>query len=67
MTKTERAKLRAAFADYTWSEGCDCCQSSDHNEHRVVIAKLLGVPSKPNPPSKQRWYDFAPYRTKKKD
>lgn len=57
MTRTERQKLRQAVADYMYSEGCSCCRSSDHDEHRARLAKLLGI--KP----KDDWHDFSPYRS----
>lgn len=55
----ERARLRTAVADYIHSEGCSCCRGNDHDEHKAVIAGLLGVA----PYSDNSGFDFAPYRT----
>lgn len=53
------AKIRTAVADYMSSEGCSCCRGNDHDEHKAVIAGLLGVA----PYSDNSGFDFAPYRT----
>ncbi len=36
-----KAKIRTAFAQYRRSEGCGCCESSDHDEHEKELGKLL--------------------------
>lgn len=36
--------IRQAIADYMRSEGCSCCEGSDHKDHEKVIAQLLDVP-----------------------
>lgn len=32
-----------AFKDYRSSEGCSCCEGSDHAEHANVLGELLGA------------------------
>jgi len=39
-----KANIRAAIADYMYSEGCMCCEGEDHKDHAEKIAKLLDVP-----------------------
>lgn len=46
--------LRKAFEDYTTSEGCSCCETLAHPEHRRRLEALLSA----NKPSK--------YKTKRK-
>lgn len=56
-----RKKLRKALAEYMWSEGCSCCESTDnHAEHKETLAKLLNVPKYPDGSG----YDFDRYRAK---
>ena len=53
MTKVDAKKLkividmvkdiRAAVADYMYSEGCSCCQSESHEDNAKKLAELLGV------------------------
>ncbi len=39
----EHIQLKEAFADYSYSEGCSCCESAeDHEAALDRIAKLLG-------------------------
>ena len=39
-------KIRAAVADYMWSEGCSCCRDIDaHKVNEAKIAALLDVPA----------------------
>lgn len=54
-----RKEMRRALADYMWSEGCSCCQGSDHAAHAEALAKLLNVPKYPDGSG----YDFSRYRT----
>jgi hypothetical protein len=43
--KTFRKLLRTAIANYMYSEGCGCCSNREqHEDDRVVLAKLLNVP-----------------------
>ncbi len=60
MTDKERKEIRTAIADYIRSEGCSCCQGSDHDEHTAIIAKLLKVRKYKDGSG----YDFSKYRTK---
>lgn len=55
------AEVRTAFADYMWSEGCDCCRDNEaHKEHAARLAKLLEVPPFPDGSG----HDFAQFRTR---
>lgn len=54
-----RQQMRTALADYMYSEGCSCCQGSDHDEHKAVLGKLLNVPRY----SDGSGYDFSKYRS----
>jgi len=56
-----RAKLRTAIADYMMSEGCSCCESPDHEQHKARIAELLNVPKYPDGDG----YNFNKYRSSK--
>lgn len=39
------AQIRQAFADYTQSEGCSCCQDHDaHEQHARRLGELLQIP-----------------------
>lgn len=60
-TKALRAKLRTALADYMASEGCDCCQGNDHEQHAERLAELLNVPKY----SDGSGFDFSKYSTQK--
>jgi hypothetical protein len=58
MTKDELKAIRAAVADYMWSEGCSCCEDTEaHGKHRETLAKLLKVPKRDD------WHDFSKYRS----
>lgn len=59
--RVQRQRIRRAVADYIGSEGCSCCQGSDHDTHKAILAKLLQVKKYPD----SSGYDFSPYRTKK--
>ena len=37
-------EVRKAVADYIGSEGCACCEGSDHKKHQDKLGELLGVP-----------------------
>ena len=39
----ERAEVRFAVAQFIRSEGCSCCESSDHEEHENMLARLVGA------------------------
>jgi len=39
-----KQSIRVALANYMSSEGCSCCEDSDHSDHAAVLAKLLDVP-----------------------
>lgn len=38
-----KKEIRKAISDYMYSEGCDCCRSSNHEDNREKIAKLLNI------------------------
>lgn len=65
MTKREReaavvtAAIRTAVADYMGSEGCSCCQSPSHDEHKARLAMLLKVKKYDD----DSGYDFYRYMT----
>ncbi len=50
MTETQkfRKELRQAVALYMSSEGCSCCQGSEHYKHKELLAKLLKVKQYPD-------------------
>lgn len=55
-------KVRRAFANYTYSEGCSCCRDYDsHIKHAKVLGKLLDV----EPYDDGSGYNFNKYRSKK--
>ena len=55
-----RADLRAAIADYMYSEGCSCCQDTDaHEENTKRLGELLNVKKH----SDGSGYDFSKYKT----
>ena len=54
------AGIRTAVADYMWSEGCSCCQGSQHDAHAATIAKMLRV----RPYADGSGFNFQRYRTK---
>jgi len=55
-------EFREALANYMSSEGCDCCSNRDaHDEHRAILAKMLGVPKYPDGSG----YDFDRFLTPK--
>lgn len=60
--KELRAKLRTALADYMLSEGCSCCQGSQHHDHANVLGKLLNVKRYDDGSG----YDFYRYATKER-
>jgi len=61
MKETKALKeIREAVANYIRSEGCSCCRGDDHDEHREVLAKLLGVPEYDDGSG----YDFNKFCTK---
>ena len=37
------AEIRTAVADYIGTEGCSCCESPSHPDHKERLAKLLRV------------------------
>lgn len=55
-------ELRAAVANYMRSEGCSCCEGSDHAEHKAAVAKMLGVRKYKDGSG----YDFAHYEATEK-
>ena len=56
-----RKQLREAVANYMQSEGCSCCRSNNHDEHKNVLGKLLKVPKYKDGSG----YDFSKFTTKK--
>jgi len=36
-------KIREAVANYIATEGCNCCESPDHDHKQDELAKLLAV------------------------
>lgn len=65
MKKPERrvvdlVAVRQAVADYISTEGCSCCQSPRHDDHKAALAKLLKV----RPYSDGSGHNFSPYETK---
>ncbi len=60
MKKEELIKLRAAIADYMYTEGCSCCQNTEgHRQAEEVLAKILIVPKHKDGSG----YDFYKFRT----
>lgn len=58
MTKLE--KIRRAFADYVFSEGCSCCRNTEvHEEAATELAELLDVPRYDDGSG----FDFTRFRT----
>lgn len=39
-----KAEIGRAVAFYMNSEGCSCCESDKHSQHKAALAVLLGVP-----------------------
>ncbi len=37
-------EFRTAFDDYQGSEGCTCCEKSDHTVHAETMARLMKEP-----------------------
>lgn len=58
MKKIDR--IRMAVADYISSEGCGCCEGSDHSEHEKILAELLDIPMYKD----KSGYDFGKFKTK---
>lgn len=42
--KTALREVRTAFDDYQGSEGCECCEKSDHTIHAETMARLMKEP-----------------------
>jgi hypothetical protein len=55
-----KKKVREALANYMYSEGCSCCQRSDHEIHATELGKLLHMRKFPD----KSGYDFSQYRSK---
>jgi len=53
-------EVRTAFADYCYSEGCSCCESTD--DHKEAMAKL-GELLKIDKYDDGSGYDYSKYRT----
>lgn len=53
-------QIRKAVADYMRSEGCSCCQSSQHPANAARLGRLLNVPKHEDGSG----YDFAKFRSK---
>jgi hypothetical protein len=51
--------IRRAVADYISSEGCHCCEGSDHGEHYAELGRLLGAPQYDDGSG----YDFSQFQT----
>ncbi len=47
-------KIKIAIANYIGSEGCSCCEGSDHDDHKEKLGELLKVPKY----SDNSGYDF---------
>ena len=57
--KSWKADVRAALAEYVYSEGCSCCQDRDaHAAAAAKLGKLLGVAKYVDGSG----YDFTRYR-----
>lgn len=56
---TQLAKIREAVANYILSEGCSCCQSPRHDEHRAALGRILRV----KPYEDGSGYDFSKYQS----
>jgi hypothetical protein len=60
-TRTLRAEIRRAVADYMRSEGCSCCEDQPaHERHAATLAKLLRVPKYKDGSG----YDFGRFETR---
>lgn len=59
ITKLKK-QLREAVANYIRSEGCHCCESTNHSKHQEVLAKLLNVPKYED----NSGYDFYKFATR---
>lgn len=59
--KKLRAALRAAFAEYYYTEGCGCCQHDEHPAAREAIGALLKVKKHAD----RSGYDFYRYRKRR--
>ncbi len=58
---TELEKRQRELGDcYMYSEGCSCCQRSDHEIHATELGKLLHMRKFPD----KSGYDFSQYRSK---
>jgi len=58
-----RKQLRAALADYMYSEGCSCCRDDeDHEVNAERLGKLLNVPKYSDGSGR----DFSKYRKESK-
>lgn len=58
MTKLE--KIRQAFADYKYSEGCGCCRNHEaHEKAEARLGELLEVERYPDGSG----HDFNPFRS----
>lgn len=55
-----RKAVRQAVADYIQSEGCGCCESYRHSDHKAKLAKLLRVPKYHDGSG----YNFPKFKTK---
>jgi len=44
MEEENRNQIRTAVANYISSEGCSCCEDSNHDEHQEKLAELFDVP-----------------------
>lgn len=54
-------KIRQAFADYRFSEGCSCCRDIEaHEKAEQRLAKLLQA----DPYDDHSGWDWSKYRTK---
>ena len=61
ISKNELREIRRAFADYMFSEGCNCCRNTEaHEESAKRLAKLLHIKKY----SDGSGFDFYAYRTK---
>ena len=41
MLKSEIEKLKEAFANYVFTEGCSCCEREGHSEYYDIICDIL--------------------------
>lgn len=57
--KSWKAEVRAAFAEYVYTEGCSCCRSDpEHDIAKSTLGRLLGVRKYAD----RSGYDFYRYR-----